>query len=90
MNAVIEKWRNSDIEFAGLIHSHPNVNIRPSVADEKYANDLMIANKCLKNVLFPIVTIKNGNIIIYYYEFTKNFTEVEVIIKWRSNNINNG
>ena len=74
LNYIIDKWADSNIDFAGIVHSHPNSCTTPSLEDYYYATNLKQLNPTLKKILFPIVTIENKIVNITFYEFDNNFS----------------
>ena len=71
MNTV-EKWDEQGIEFIGFIHSHITDNIEPSLTDLMYARKFLKANEDIESIDFPILGIKNNQLIIQYYIFKNN------------------
>lgn len=57
INPILSQWLKEDIEFAGLIHSHPE-NIKAlSYADIYYARKILQENN-LEYIIFPLVVKK--------------------------------
>ena len=52
LNSVIKKWHKQGIEFAGIVHSHPNSYNKPSLSDGDYAKILMENNNFLNRLFF--------------------------------------
>ena len=57
LNRMINEWSQTDIQFVGLVHSHPPMGNKLSVGDLKYITSIM---KCceLSVFYFPIVIPK--------------------------------
>ena len=81
MNKIIKEWYSWGVEFAGIVHSHPNSYNRPSFNDGLYAKRLMDTNPSMERVLFPIVTRTYEIVTITFYEYTDDFYLVEVKMK---------
>ena len=80
LNNVILDWYELNIEFIGIVHSHPNSCNIPSLDDLTYAKKLKQHNPSLKKILFPIVTKESHCIEITFYEFDNDFSRVNVKI----------
>ena len=79
---TLEEWDKQEIEFAGFIHSHPGQNSgQPSLKDFMYLRKFMKANEDLKEVLFPIVFMKNNIKTIQFYLFKDNeFSKIDYFV----------
>lgn len=71
MNTV-EEWDEQGIEFAGFIHSHVTDNVEPSLTDLMYVRKFLKANKEIDSVDFPILGIKDNQLVVQYYIFKDN------------------
>ena len=72
LNRVIAMWNAKGVELCGFIHSHPKGCTAPSVADSRYAKDIMNALGIQGKFFMPIVQVNNpadGQIKIYSYAF---------------------
>ena len=67
-NKILKEWTNEGIEFAGIIHSHPNDCRVLSPQDEKSIVEIYEAVECNLTLYFPIVTICNKEKIITPYK----------------------
>ena len=81
LNEGIKIWFDLGIDFAGIVHSHPNSYDRPSSGDYIYVRRLKKSNPQLEKVFFPIVTKTNEktNITFYIYENDFNLAKVKII-----------
>ena len=69
---MIAMWNAKGVELCGFIHSHPKGCTAPSVADSRYAKDIMNALGIQGKFFMPIVQVNNpvdGQIKIYSYAF---------------------
>ena len=57
INTILAQWLKDDIEFAGIIHSHPEDVNELSYADIHYARKILQENS-LEYVIFPLVVRK--------------------------------
>ena len=55
LNKCIEEWAKKDIEFCGIVHSHPDGQDTLSGGDMEYIKALYEVNSQLKNSYFPLV-----------------------------------
>lgn len=55
LNKIIEEWYKNGIDFAGIIHSHPDGKESLSIGDMNYAKLLFDCNSELDFAYFPIV-----------------------------------
>lgn len=60
INTILGQWLKDDIEFAGIIHSHPEDVNELSYADIHYARKILQENS-LEYVIFPLIVRKTFN-----------------------------
>lgn len=60
LNTILAQWLKDDIEFAGIIHSHPEDVNELSYADIQYARKILQENS-LEYVIFPLIVRKTFN-----------------------------
>ena len=68
-NDTLKTWAESNIKFAGIIHSHPNDCRCLSFEDEKTIHNICASIKVNNALFFPILTISNGSCIITPYKY---------------------
>lgn len=56
LNSVIQEWYHEEVDFCGIIHSHPYGYPELSVADRQYAEEILEYNSSLDKIYFPILT----------------------------------
>lgn len=66
-NEELIRWASEGIEFAGIVHSHPNGCNLLSYSDIKYIKDLANCAKDIECLYFPIVTKIDENVILTAY-----------------------
>lgn len=64
LNEIITEWASEDVEFLGIIHSHPDFSSGPSLEDLQYAVELKKRNPFINRLFFPIVIDHK----IHFYE----------------------
>lgn len=74
LNEAIKKWANENVEFLGIIHSHPSFSTGPSLEDLKYAVNLKRKNPFLNRLFFPIVI---DNKIVFYELLNDKFVKID-------------
>jgi proteasome lid subunit RPN8/RPN11 len=77
LNKVISDWFNDKIEFVGIVHSHPNQLNILSLNDINYAKELLSVNSYLKEIYFPIVTIKYDKIFLTFYSVSDDVKRLD-------------
>lgn len=82
LNSQIKAWHEKDIEFYGIIHSHPSYSPKPSNEDLAYALKIKEKNPFLSHIIFPILikNEKNEPIIFFYELINQKFVEIDVKI----------
>lgn len=60
LNEQIALWQEQGISFAGIVHSHPNGVNCLSPRDMAYAEEIFFSNPQMREILFPIVTLRQG------------------------------
>lgn len=81
-NESLKMWAEKDINFAGIIHSHPNDCRILSYEDESTIEKIYKAIECDYALYFPIFTLckKKAIITVYKYENGKiERDEIEII-----------
>ncbi len=72
LNKTIVAWALKGIEFAGIIHSHPNGLASLSQGDIQYAYNILDKTK-MKYIYFPVITQnKQGKCKLYVYRIDQN------------------
>lgn len=66
LNRKINEWYIKDIEFAGIVHNHPDGHDTLSFGDINYAKLLLDCNSELGSLYFPIIC--NNQIVAYRIE----------------------
>lgn len=74
-NNVLKMWAKEDINFAGIIHSHPNDCRILSYEDEKTIEKIYKAINCDYALYFPIFTLCNKKAIITVYKYENGTIE---------------
>lgn len=69
INNIISEWEREGIEYAGMIHSHPDDMKKLSYADVYYANKLMDCNN-MSDILFPLV-VMDAEVQLYMYKIDR-------------------
>lgn len=54
INHELVKWQKNNVDFIGVIHSHPNGNLMLSYADKIYAQNLMRNNNIDQMIMFIV------------------------------------
>ena len=67
-NQVLKEWAKERIEFAGIIHSHPNDCRFLSSNDEQAIKKIYQATESSLALYFPLLTFCNGEKIITSYK----------------------
>lgn len=81
INDVLHIWHQSDIEFAGIIHSHPSDMRQLSYADVRYAVQIMNEND-ISELYFPLVMPDTKELLFYKVSGSGKVTRHnELIIK---------
>ena len=83
LNDIIKEWKKEEIDFIGIVHSHPNGYKLPSKNDTLYARMLLDTNENLPFVIFPIVTMDDEEIFIFFYKYDKEFSRIKLTLKNR-------
>lgn len=80
VNRIISEWERQDIQFAGIIHSHEEMQSKLSCADIVYAQEIMTAND-METILFPLVIIGDKTrLIMYTVDRCGDVTEEEITL----------
>lgn len=64
LNLHIQNWANKDIDFCGIVHSHPNEQNTLSSSDLEYIKQLFQMNPWLEQLYFPLV-VEDYDMIVY-------------------------
>jgi len=67
LNLKIKEWREREIDFCGIIHSHLTNTPELSLADKLYIEKILLASRSNTSLFFPIVLYKNRNVEIIAY-----------------------
>lgn len=78
-NEILKKWAKNGINFAGIIHSHPNDCCVLSYEDEKTIKKICKAINSDYALYFPIFTYCDGAPIITVYKYENNTIEEDEI-----------
>ena len=76
LNRQIEKWADEEIEFCGILHSHPSGQTTLSGSDMEYIKELYHVNPWLEKTYFPLI-IDGCDMIIYAVEKSNGKIEVK-------------
>lgn len=78
LNAQIEEWAETDIDFLGIFHTHFSGSRNLSDADKEYIEAIMTGAKDIVEYLyFPIFTLPDNELNVY----KAYFEDEEMIIK---------
>lgn len=84
-NEVIKEWYNDDVEFIGIIHSHPENITQLSYSDIEYAHKLMGLNSFSRFIMIICVsspTKEDFSMIGYLLtDGTKEIKKLNITIK---------
>ena len=78
-NEALKKWAKKDINFAGIIHSHPNDCRILSYEDEKTIEKICKAVDCDYTLYFPIYTFCKNKPVITVYKYENNVIKKDKI-----------
>lgn len=79
MNQILEDWYARNIEFMGIIHSHPADMKTLSFTDIRYAQKLIKDND-MNYVLFPIIVMETVPVLKMYRVDLCSVVEMKVVI----------
>lgn len=83
-NEVIKQWYSDDIEFIGIIHSHPENIKQLSYSDKQYAYKLMKLNSFSRFIMIICCSPSKEDFSMNGYlltEGTKEIKKLNIIIK---------
>lgn len=75
LNNCIQKWALNDIEFCGLVHSHPSGQKTLSSSDLEYIKKLYKNNPRLEKTYYPLIV--NG-LYMFVYSAKKISDEIRI------------
>lgn len=71
INQKLSEWQEDDIDFAGIIHSHPNNCNQLSFSDEESVTAIFEGNPTIRHLYCPIITISDKEAIMTVYKATR-------------------
>ncbi len=80
LNQVILQWSKQGIEFAGIVHSHPNGCLRLSPADFDYAKMILNNDPEIGTLIFSIFSVFGGKKRIAFYDCLHGGQEIIPIL----------